>query len=427
VRPRNAELSLLILALIIGVATVALTDLSRATNVTGDVARFGILFSAMAIAGHVVIRRYAPTSDPLLYPLAVLLAGFGYGMIRRIDGSLSSPQLGWIAIGIGAFAFTLFVLDDHRRLEQFRYSFMVLGIALLLLPATPIGTDLERSAKLWVQLGPLTFQPAEIAKIVLALFCAGYLSAKREVMTITSFRAGPLNVPAPRHFGPLLLAWGISLAVMFYEKDLGSSLLFFALFVVTLYAATGRAIYAGAGVVMFAGGVALAFSQFAHVAERVHDWLDPWKTFDESGRQIAQSAMALGSGGFTGTGIGVGHPNLIDPGLRSGTLPTDFIFAAIGEELGFLGTAALLLLFALILARGLHIALRSRDSFGTLLAVGLTSIICLQALLIMGGVSRLFPLTGITLPFVSYGGSSILANFILIALLMRVSDGEAVV
>jgi cell division protein FtsW (lipid II flippase) len=394
--------------------------------------KFLLGFTALAIGGHIAIRKLAPNADPLIYAVAILLAGFGYGEIRRLAPDLAGAQLGWIAIGMAAFVLTLAIVRDHRQLEQFRYSFLLLGIVLLLLPVSPIGSTLGRSAKLWIKLGPLAFQPAELAKVVLAIFLAGYLASKREVMTITTARVGPLGIPAPRHFGPLLLAWGLSLAVMFYERDLGSSTLFFALFVVVLYAATSRAAYAIAGVVMFIGGVYFAYKHFGHVAIRICAWLHPWSAQDKicgiqaAGRQIAQSAFALGTGGLTGTGLGRGHPELIDPGLRSGTLPTDFIFAAIGEELGFIGTVAILLLFGLIAARGFHVALRSRDQFGTLLATGLTVIITLQGLLIMGGVSRLLPLTGITLPFVSYGGSSIFANFILIALLMRISDGEAV-
>jgi cell division protein FtsW (lipid II flippase) len=238
-------------------------------------------------------------------------------------------------------------------------------------------------------------------------------------------------IPAPRHFGPLLLAWIISLAVMFYEKDLGSSLLFFMLFVVTLYAATSRGIYVATGLGLFGAGVWFAYLRFDHVQDRICAWLDPWGNaapcgFDYGGRQIAQSYMALGSGGFTGAGLGQGRPELIDPQIASGTLPTDWIFAAIGEELGLLGAVAVLMLFGLIVARGMHIALRSRDTFGTLLAAALTFIIGFQALIIMSGVTRLLPLTGITLPFVSYGGSSLLANFVLIALLIRISDGEGI-
>jgi len=431
-RPRTAELSMLIIAILVALGTFALVDLSRSSHVSGDLVKFMLGFTAIAVAGHVAIRKLAPAADPLIYSVAVLLAGFGYGEIRRLSPELAGAQLGWIAMGMAAFVITLAVVRDHRQLEQFRYSFLLLGIILLLLPVTPIGSTLGRSAKLWVKLGPLAFQPAELAKIVLAIFLAGYLAAKREVMTITTVKVGPVGIPAPRHFGPLILAWGLSLAVMFYERDLGSSTLFFALFVITLYAATSRGVYAFAGAGMFMLGVWYAYQHFSHVGVRICAWLHPWSTTDKvcgiqaAGRQIAQSAFALGSGGLSGVGLGRGHPELIDPGLRSGTLPTDFIFAAIGEELGFIGTVAILLLFGLIAARGFHIALRSRDTFGTLLGTGLTAIITLQALLIMGGVSRLLPLTGITLPFVSYGGSSIFANFILVALLIRISDDEAV-
>lgn len=425
-RPRNAELSLIILALIISFGTLALTDLARGDSLTTQAWTSFAIIGGLAIAGHVAVRFFSPDADPLLYPIAVLLSGFGYGMIRRLDPRLADAQLGWIAIGTGIFILTLAAIRDHRTIEQFRYSLMVVGVALLLLPLSGIGTDLGRSAKLWIQAGPLTFQPAEAAKIVLAMFLAGYLADKREVMTIASARIGRLGVPAPRHFGPLLLAWGLSLAVMFYERDLGSSLLFFMLFVLMLYAATSRIVYAVAGMGLFAGGTWFAYQTFAHVQSRVHDWLDPWSTITGSGRQIAQSAFALGTGGFTGVGIARGNPDLIDPGLRSGTLPTDFIFAAIGEELGLIGSTAVLLLFGLIVARGMHISLRSRDQFGTMLAFGLTVIIGIQAFLIMGGVSRLVPLTGITLPFVSYGGSSLVANFALVALLMRIADAEAV-
>lgn len=425
-RPRNAELSMIVLAIIVGAGLIALTDLARGTTVSADFLPTTAILAVLALGGHVVLRRFAPAADPLLYAIAVVLSVFGYGFIRRLDPRLADSQLGWIAVGTAVFALTLVAFRDHRSLENFRYSLMLIGIVLLLLPMTPIGTDLGRSARLWVQIGSFSFQPAEAAKIVLATFLASYLASKREVMTLAVARIGPFGVPAPRHFGPLLLAWGLSLAVMLYERDLGSSLLFFALFVVTLYAATSRAVFVVAGFGLFGVGVVISYQRFTHVAARVQDWIDPWKTIQGTGRQIAQSYFALGSGGMTGTGIARGHPELIDPGLRSGTLPTDFIFAAVGEELGLLGTTAVLLLFGLLVARGFHVALRSRDQFGTLLACGLTVIIGLQALLIMGGVSRLVPLTGITLPFVSYGGSSLVANFVLVALLLRVSDGEGV-
>jgi cell division protein FtsW (lipid II flippase) len=430
-RARNAETGLIVLAFVIAAGAYALTDLARGTTVSPQLWTFLAAFCGLAIAGHLAIRKFAPAADPLLFSISVLLSGFGYAEIRRLDARLANAQLGWIAIGTAAFVVTLVVVRDHRSLENYRYSLMLIGIGFMLLPLTPIGTDLGRSARLWINLGPFAFQPAEASKVVLAMFLAGYLGEKREVMTITSARIGPIGFPAPRHFGPLILAWILSLAVMFYENDLGSSLLFFALFVVMLYAATARGAYIGVGLTLFAAGTVFAYQTVGHVQTRVAAWINPWGPstitgFQGAGRQIAQSWFAMGSGGLTGLGLGRGHPELIDPGLRSGTLPTDFIFAAIGEELGFIGTVALLLLFGIIAARGFHIALRSRDQFGTLLATGLTVIIGLQALLIMGGVTRLFPLTGITLPFVSYGGSSLLANYVLLALLVRISDDSAV-
>ncbi|HVL33611.1 MAG TPA: FtsW/RodA/SpoVE family cell cycle protein, partial [Actinomycetota bacterium] len=254
-RPRSAELSLIILALIITFGTMALVDLARGDTLTAELWRSFAVLSGLAVVGHFAVRKLAPSSDPLLYAIAVLLSGFGYGIIRRLDPRLAGAQLGWIAVGTVAFVLTLLLIRDHRFLEQFRYSLMVVGVGLLLLPMTPIGSDLGRSAKLWVKIGSFSFQPAEGAKVVLALFIAGYLADKREVMTITSARFGPIGIPAPRHFGPLLLAWGLCMAVMLYERDLGSSLLFFALFVITLYAATSRAIYAVAGTGLFAVGV----------------------------------------------------------------------------------------------------------------------------------------------------------------------------
>lgn len=425
--PRTAELSLIAAAVLLGVGVIVMTDLVDHTSVTTNGLMISIGILAVAFAIHTAIRRLAPNADPILAPVAVFLTAFGVGIIRRMEPQLGGQQLAWAAIAAALFILTLLLVRDHRTLGDFRYSLLLLGVVLLLLPLTPIGTDLGRSAKLWIELGPINFQPAEAAKVVLALFLAGYLAAKREVMTIGSFRLGPFALPAPRHFGPLLVAWGCSLAVMFYERDLGSSMLFFALFVAAIYMATNRAIYVFAGTGLFAAGVWFASQQFSHVQVRVASWLNPWSDDPvsgilASGRQIAQSWFALGAGGMTGTGIGRGNPELIDPGLRSGTLPTDFIFAAIGEELGFLGAVAILLCFGLLVARGFTIALRSPDPFGSLLAGTLTTILGLQAFLIMGGVTRLLPLTGITLPFVSYGGSSLVANAVLLALLIRISD-----
>ncbi len=417
---RNAELGLIILAIVLTAGAYLLVRFASSDVIPPDFFSFIAAFGAMALATHLVIRRFAPNADPLLLPIAVVLSGLGYVMVRRLNPALGGPQLAWIAVGLVAFCLTLVVVRDHRRISSFRYSFMVAGIALLLLPLAPgIGRTVS-GARLWVRVGGLNFQPAELAKLMLAAFLAGYLASKREVMTAATARIGPWMIPAPRHFGPVVAAWGISLAVMVFERDLGSSMLFFALFIVMLYGATARAAYVVTGVGLFAAGTMFAYQTFAHVQSRIAAWLDPWSRIDGSGFQIAQSLFALGTGGLGGQGLGRGRPDFIQRGVE-----TDFIFSAFGEELGFVGTLALLMLFGLLVARGFHIALRSRDQFGTLLATGLTVIVGLQTFLIVGGVTRLIPLTGITLPFVSYGGSSLLANFVLIALLLRISDQEA--
>lgn len=417
---RNAELGLVILAIVLTGGAYLLVDFATTDTIPAGFFSFISAFGGMALAAHLVIRRLAPNADPLPLPIAMLLSGLGYVMVRRLNADLAGPQLAWIAVGLGAFCLTLFGVRDHRRIEAFRYSFMVAGLALLLLPLAPgIGRTVS-GARLWIRAGGLNFQPAELAKVMLAAFLAGYLASKREVLTAATARIGPWMIPAPRHFGPVVAAWGISLAVMVFERDLGSSMLFFALFIVMLYAATARASYVVTGLGLFAGGTIFAYQAFAHVQGRISAWLDPWSRIDGSGFQIAQSLFALGTGGVGGSGLGRGRPDFIQRGVE-----TDFIFSAFGEELGLVGTLAILMLFALLVARGLHIALRSRDPFGTLLATGLTVIVGLQTFLIVGGVTRLIPLTGITLPFVSYGGSSLLANFILIALLLRLSESEA--
>lgn len=409
---------MMILAGIIAVGANILVDFAASSAVPAWLPVYGGAVAGAIALMHVVTRRFAPSSDPLLVPIALALAGVGYAMIRRLQPSLAGPQLAWIIIGLLAFCATLIIVRDHRRLESFRYTLMVIGLGLLLLPLAPgIGRTINQ-ARLWVSIGPLNFQPAELAKVVLAIFLAGYLAQKRELLTISTTKVGPFMIPAPRHFGPLLMAWGLSLAVMVFERDLGSSLLFFSLFLAMLYVATARASFAITGFALFAAGTVYAYHSFAHVRTRVDIWLHVWDRIDGRGYQLAQSLFALGTGGMTGTGIGQGRPGLIP------FASTDFIFSAIGEETGFFGTVALLCAFVLLIGRGLHIALRMRDSFSALLAAGLTAVLGFQTFLIVGGVTRLIPLTGITLPFVSYGGSSLVSNFILLALLMRISDTE---
>jgi cell division protein FtsW (lipid II flippase) len=291
---------------------------------------------------------------------------------------------------------------------------------MLLLPTVPgIGRTIN-GARLWVEVGPIGFQPAEIGKVLIVIFLASYLNQKRELLRVATSRIGPLRLPPARHLGPVMLAWGASLAILFVQRDLGASLLYFGIFVVMLWVATGRVAYLLIGLLLFGAGAYLGWTLFDHVQLRVDVWLhalDADKVFEQGYGQLAQAQFAMATGGLVGTGLGLGSPGLIP------FAATDFIFAAIGEELGLLGTTGVLLLFVVLVGKGLRVATRARDGFSTLLAVGLSTLIALQAFVIVAGVTRAIPLTGVTLPFVSYGGSSLVSNFVLLALLVRVSSG----
>lgn len=416
---RNTELGLLILAVLLAVGAYAMVGLGLQGRVPAGVAGYGVLLTAGYVGAHLVVRYLAPQADPVFLPVATLLTGLGFAVIWRLDQDLAVAQTSWLLFGLVLFAVTLIVIRDHRQLDAYTYTIGLLGIALLLLPILPgIGQEV-RGARLWVDLGPLRFQPAEIGKVLIVIFLASYLNARKELLAVATRRLGPIALPEPKHLAPLLLAWGLSLVILFLQKDLGSSLLFFGLFVVMLWVATSRGAYLLLGLLLFAIGSFLAYQAFGHVQDRVTIWLhalDPRLLQDES-FQIAQSLFALGTGGIAGTGLGQGHPDFI-PDAH-----TDFVFSAIGEELGLLGATAVLMLFVLLLARGFRaaIARSEADGFGQLLAAGLSTIVALQSFVIIGGVTRLIPLTGITLPFVSYGGSSLVANFVLLALLIRVS------
>jgi len=320
---------------------------------------------------------------------------------------------------VGVFVLTLVVVKRARDLERLRYTVALVGIALLLMPLLPVLGRNINGARLWVRFGPVNFQPGEFAKIVLAIFFASYLVEKRELLAMATTRVGPLMRPDLKHLGPVLLAWGASLVVMVAEKDLGSSLLFFALFIALLWVATERVSYLLIGLVLFAIGASLAAMAFAHVQDRIDVWIDPWSQAAGHGYQIVQSQFALAWGGITGTGPGLGNPGII-PAAES-----DFIFAAIGEELGLLGSSAIIFCYLLLVGCGLRIAVRAEPPFEKLLATGITILLGVQSFIIMAGVTRLLPLTGVTLPFVSYGGSSLVANYVLLALLARISDDTA--
>ncbi|CAN5395413.1 FtsW/RodA/SpoVE family cell cycle protein [soil metagenome] len=425
-RRANTELALLILAIIITLSAYTLVGLSQSPVIPSGLLAYGGVLSALAAAAHIVIRRMAPGADPLLLPTAFLLNGIGLAMVRRIDFALRSRdgalelaplQTIWTIVGIALFCGTLLLLRDHAVLDRYRYLIGLGALVLLMLPLLPVlGTDFGRGARIWVRIpGGFSLQPGEFAKIGLVIFFASYLAEKRALLSAATSRLGPLHVPPARAFGPVALAWVISLGVLVFQNDLGLSLLIFGIFVAMLYMATGRLAYVALAGVLFASGAFAAWRLFSHVQTRVSIWLDPFADVQGVGFQLVQSLFAFGTGGIAGVGWGRGNPELIPD------VPTDFIFSAIGEELGLLGTTALLLLYFLLAGRGFVIALRAPDDFSRLLAAGLTFVFSLQTFVIIGGVTRLIPLTGITLPFVSYGGSSLLANYVLVALLVRVS------
>ncbi len=422
-RRRNAELGLIVLASAVTAGAYVLASLGQSASIPANIGPFlGVVIGLLVLA-HLANRWLAPSADPVLLPLAALLNGLGYVFIVRLAGDLGDDaadlpglQANWVAISIAAYVGVLLSVRRVRSLEQYRYILAVIGLVLLLVPLLPgIGREIN-GARIWASIGPVNFQPGEFAKLALAIFFAAYLTDKRELLQQATVRIGPVRFPEPRHLGPILFAWGLSILVMIAEKDLGSSLLFFAMFVVLLWVATEKLGYVVLGFLMFGAGAAFTWSQFSHVQDRVSTWLDPWSVAKEEGFQTVESAFALAEGGLTGSGLGLGEPDRIPE------IETDFIFAAIGEELGLLGAAAVLMAYLLMIGSGLRIAVRAPRTFDKLLAVGLTTLIGTQAFIIIAGVIRLVPLTGITLPFVSYGGSSLLANYVLLALLIRLSD-----
>ncbi|MGH8972359.1 MAG: FtsW/RodA/SpoVE family cell cycle protein [Acidimicrobiia bacterium] len=416
---RAVELGLVVLAAIVAAGGYTLTSLAAHASLPADLLPFAGAAVGLVLVAHVAVRRLAPRADGTLLGVAALLNGIGFVVIARLDPDLARLQSGWTALSVGAFVAVLVLVRRVRDLERYRYTFALIGIFALILPVIPgVGREIN-GARLWVSAGPLNFQPGEAAKVLLVVFLAAYLVEKRELLSIGTWRVGPVSLPDPKHLGPLLLAWGFSILVMVQEKDLGSSLLFFAVFLAMIYMATGRAGYLAVGAVMFAAGAAFAYGAFSHVHDRVTTWLDPWPTSEGRGFQLVQALFAFGSGGFAGAGLGLGSPGKIP------NAPTDFVFAAIGEELGLLGTTAVLVLYVLLVGVGFRISLAAEQPFLKLLAAGLTTILGVQTFIILGGVTRLIPLTGITLPFVSYGGSSLLANFVILALLLRVSDEVA--
>ncbi len=424
---RRRELFGLVLAGLIASVALATVTLARDAALSPDVVIWGALFLVLYVVAHVVVRRTAPYADGALLPLTAVLTAFGMITIYRLDSDDGGRQAVWVAVGVGALAATLtWLRHDYRVLESYRYVFGVTAIALLLLPSVPGIGQTVNGARLWVDLGVIQFQPGELAKIFLILFLAGYLREKRESLARWQLK----------DIGPLLAIWGAAMLVILVTNDLGSALLNFGIFLAMLYVATGRALFVAIGLALFVGGAAVLYNAIDHVQDRITIWLQPWTDErvycslngelelrqDCASYQLVKSLYSIANGGFGGTGLGQGTFTSVDGSQLIPYLRTDFIFSAIAQELGLIGAAALLLVFMLFVVRGMRVALQADDGFSKLLAAGLTFGFALQTFIIVGGVLRVVPLTGITLPFVSYGGTSVVANFVLLALLLLVSN-----
>ena len=436
---RNAELYLLGFAALITTVALLIVEANQEQGISWDLAQFTLGYLALFGGAHVAVRRFAPYADPLLLPVVALLNGLGLVMIHRLDlaegtlgasgarGPSANQQMLWTLVGVVAFCLVVAFLTDHRMLARYGYVCGLVGIVLLAIPAVlPSSISEENGAKIWIRLHGFSIQPAEISKILLLIFFASVLVSKRSLFTSAGKHFLGMNLPRPRDLAPLLVAWIASVGVMVFEKDLGTSLLLYASFLMLLYVATERISWVLLGLTLFAIGSVIAYNVFAHVQVRVQNWLDPFADPDGTGYQMVQSLFSFATGGIFGTGLGNGQP---------GTVPaasTDFIIAAIGEELGLVGFAGVLMLYTILIIRGLRTAVAVRDSFGKLLAAGLASTLAIQLFIVVGGVTKLIPLTGLTTPWLSYGGSSLIANYVLLAVLICIShaarrplDGKA--
>ncbi|WPO72590.1 FtsW/RodA/SpoVE family cell cycle protein [Streptomyces sp. KN37] len=426
---RNTELALLAFAVVIPLFAYMNVGLALTGEVPTGMLGYGMGLGLLAAVGHIVVRKFAAYADPLLLPLATLLNGLGLVVIWRLDQSeklqqsktfveAAPNQLMYSAIGVALFVAVLLLLKDHRVLQRYTYISMVGALILLLLPLVPgLGRNVF-GAKIWISVGGFSIQPGEFAKIVIAIFFAGYLMVKRDALALASRRFMGLYLPRGRDLGPILVVWAMSILILVFETDLGTSLLFFGMFVVMLYVATERTSWIVFGLLMSGAGAVGVASFEPHVQQRVDAWLNPFapETLQQT-EQIAQSLMAFGSGGVLGTGLGQGNSDLIGFAANS-----DFILATFGEEMGLAGVMAILLIYGLIVERGVRTALAARDPFGKLLAIGLSGAFAIQVFVVAGGVMGLIPLTGMTMPFLAYGGSSVIANWALVGILIRISD-----
>ncbi len=430
---RGTELVLLAFATFIVTIALVLVEANQEQELTSSIIWLGLSYLAVLTAAHLAVRRWAPYADPVILPCVALLNGLGLVMIHRIDLALAeraiqqgkeytpdvSKQVLFTAISLVLFVVVLVVISDHRTLTRYGYICGLVGIVALALPAVlPSSLSEVNGAKVWIKLPFFSIQPGEFAKILLMIFFASFLVTKRDLFMVAGKKIVGVELPRARDLGPILIAAAACLGVLVFEKDLGTSLLFFGVTLVMLYVATERVIWVVLGVGFFAAGAIIAYNLFTHVQQRVRNWIDPLATYDDpgGGYQVAQGLFGLGTGGVGGTGLGAGRPDMV-PEAK-----TDFITTAIGEELGLIGLTAMLMLYLILAMRGMRSALAVRDTFGKLLGGGLSFALVMQIFVVVGGVTNLIPNTGITAPFLSRGGSSLLANYILVALLLRISD-----
>ncbi|WP_336047492.1 FtsW/RodA/SpoVE family cell cycle protein [Streptomyces sp. CA2R101] len=419
---RNTELAMLVFAVLIPVFAYVNVGLAKDGTVPAGVLGYSLGLGLLAGVAHLVVRKWAPYADPLMLPIATLLNGLGLIFIWRLDqepslGKAMAPnQLMWSTLGVAFFLAILIFLKDHRVLQRYTYISMVVALVLLVAPVFFPGVN---GAKIWITIPGLgSLQPGEFAKIIIAIFFAGYLMVKRDALALASRRFMGLYLPRGRDLGPILVIWALSLMILVFETDLGTSLLFFGLFVVMLYVATERTSWIVFGLLLSAGGAVAVATFESHVQTRVHNWLNPLELANGGVTETAQAMYSFGSGGILGSGLGQGYSRLI-----LGIAPkSDYILATVGEEVGLAGLMAILLLYGLLIERGIRTALAARDPFGKLLSIGLSGAFALQVFVVAGGVTGLIPLTGMTMPFLAQGGSSVIANWALVAILLRISD-----